>query len=111
MLTADNSWNPLASSDKFKSSLLKKQLLFYGTIVSRNTVWWSILWVDGKYTLPGWKKTDDLDLASLFDIAFLRIWYEGYDSLPNSKFNNWVDDYVIVRYNPSIRLRPWPLLK
>ena len=105
----DYSWKPISVNNPNRLSLLSKQILFYWTLISKNTVWWSILWSDSKYTLPGWSTTSNLNIASYFDIAFLRLWNDWYNI--NSKYNDWKDDYVIIRLNPQLQLNPWKLLK
>jgi len=104
-------WTIFSSKTPQRVLLSKKQLLIYGTVISKNTIWGSILWTDNKYTLPWGKKTSSLYLASLFDLAFFRFSNNLYNSEPNSKYNAWKDDYCIIRYNPSFKFNPWKLLK
>jgi len=111
ILPVDNNGVIISSETPDKYTQLKNQLLFYGTLVSKNTIWGSIMDINWDYMLPWGKRTDNLYLASLFDIAFLRRGSNLFDQLPNSKYNNGIDDYVIVRYNPDLKLNPWILLK
>jgi hypothetical protein len=88
----------LRSADEKGNSYSEGELLnklsIYGTLFTRNTIWWIIWWL----VLPGWQKTDNYDLAKTYDLNFLR----------NAKNANCDPNFysVQIQYNPSITTNP-----
>ncbi len=114
LLAWNLSWDPIDPYSSDRSWLLNKQLIFYGSLISRNTIWGSIQ-KNWKYTMPWWKLVDsntyNQKLSLAFDLAFFRVWNEWYNLPLNQKYNYWHDSYILVDYNSDIKLNPYHLTK
>lgn len=82
------SGEPFSESGLHRTGLLKKQLMIYGSIFSRNTIGGAVLVEQGStYVLPGGEPTKDLHKAVKYDLSFLRMYNYGSDGSPWSKNN------------------------
>jgi hypothetical protein len=83
------------SGNDYSDEELWNRLSIYGSLFTRNTIWWIIWWwID--MTLPWWQKTSDYELASKYDLNYVR-------KTPICS----EDDYsVLIRYNPSVTTNP-----
>lgn len=70
----------------------KDQLVIKWQVITSNTIWWAIKWSSGSYLLPGWKSSNDHNLALKYDLNYLRNWNDNY----NSSKNLWFNDYPLV---------------
>jgi hypothetical protein len=88
--SADASWNI------YPDSKLLERLELYGSLVSRNTIGWATQAEGTDYLLPGSAKTLDYDLASIYDLNYLR-------KTPICS----ADDYAfLIRYNSRVVTNP-----
>jgi hypothetical protein len=55
----------------YKDSQLLEQLELNWSLFTRNTIWWAIIWWTSR-TLPWWANTDDYELASRYDLNYVR---------------------------------------
>jgi hypothetical protein len=91
--SADAGWKA------YDESNLWKQLTIYGSVFTRNTIWWVSSKSNGdSRILPGWQKTDNYDLAKTYDLNFLR----------NAVNIGCDPDFysVQIQYNPSVTTNP-----
>lgn len=107
-------------SDSDRALMLSKQIVFFGWIYSKNTIWWGVRgeW-GGTYLLP-WNvksttNTTDLDLAVKYDLAFLRmnnfgskdpLLYNTFD--PSNWLNRGRDEFVIILFDNRNISNPLP---
>lgn len=93
IISANQYWN------KYPDNQLDKQLKLYGNLFTRNTIWWAVLgWQN--YTLPGWKTTNNYNLAEVYDLNYIR-------KVDNSCLTPTQDNYsFIIEYNSSIQTDP-----
>jgi hypothetical protein len=87
--SADENWN------SYWDEQLWERLTIEWSLFTRNTIWW-IIWWWVSMTLPWWQKTDDYELASVYDLNYIR-------KTPICS----ADDYsLLIKYNPSIITNP-----
>ncbi len=97
-------------SNAYRTNTLDHQIVFFGSVFSRNTIWWAVLWWDtgsDLYFLPGQVVTDNLHKAVEYDLSFLRmknIWWNS--ALWSSLYNNWRNEAVVIIHNPIISNNP-----
>lgn len=82
---------------KYSDTDLWIKLRMKGSLFTRNTVWGWLLAGEGNYILPGGSTTLSREIASIYDLNYIRRAQECTDS----------DDYsFLVEYDPSIQLNP-----
>ncbi len=91
--SATDLWN------KYSDSELNKRLILNGSLFTRNTIGWAIKW-STNYTLPGWKVTTNYDLASLYDLNYLR----KVPMLCDLSKDDWYS--FIIKYNTQNQINP-----
>jgi len=106
--SVDDSENLYTENTDERSDELDKQLIIEGSIISKNTIWGSILWEENTYILPGWIEIDadtatrqEKQEAFELDLNNLRVSNKGCD-----KNNDWdcTDEWeytnnVVIKYN------------
>ncbi|PID83952.1 hypothetical protein CSB09_03490 [Candidatus Gracilibacteria bacterium] len=115
--SVDDTGAPFLKSDMIRTKALTKQLMIYGTILSRNTIGGAILGELGeKYVLPGSEDTDDLDAAVRYDLSFLRMYNYGSDGSTSWSADNadkeWHQGHsesTVVIPNPEFISNPPPV--
>lgn len=98
---------PFDKSNSARTFLLNKQLIIFGSVLSKNTVGGAVRadsnW---KYTLP-WKNTTvSLDDAVRYDLSFLRMDHFGYD--PSSYMSRGHEEFVVILIDPRNVSNPLP---
>jgi hypothetical protein len=87
--SADKNWN------SYWDNQLWDRLTIFGSLFTRNTIWW-VIWWWASMTLPWWQKTNNYELASVYDLNYIR-------KTPICS----ADDYsLLIKYNPSITTNP-----
>jgi len=87
--SATVNWNDYSDID------LVNKLELYWSLFTRNTIWWAVK-LDTDYLLPWWEKISDFNLASKYDLNYVR-----------KTSICWIDDYsFLINYNPNIQLDP-----
>ncbi|MEF2176029.1 MAG: hypothetical protein V3575_06135 [Candidatus Absconditabacteria bacterium] len=66
-----------------RSTILSKQLIINGSIISKNTIGGSLLGTSGTYTLPGGATTTSLQEALKYDLNYFRVGNNGCDKNDN----------------------------
>lgn len=85
----------------FRTARLNKQLVFKGSLFTRNTIWWALA-TNNEYILPWWRKVSALQKnyneAIMYDLNYIRRWNNWYDNvLWTKKYNNWdISPFVII---------------
>ena len=103
-IVSTHGWEIISSQSPERNSQLSQQLYIKWSIFSRNTVWWSTE-QDWQYRLPGWRGSDNQDVAVQYDFEKLRRWnnnciqIEGVCRFPN---------YTIIEYDNRILSSPPP---
>lgn len=106
---------PYINSDR--SLALNKQIVFYGSIFTQNTVGWAVKATqnEAKYYLPSLHQnnildatTENLAKAIPYDLAFLRMDNKGYDSA-NASRNKWRQEAVVIIFNHNFISEPLPI--
>ena len=88
--SADETWTSIDDSN------LLNILEINWSLFTRNTIWGSLKAKNNSYALPWWQKTNDFDLASVFDLNQLR-------KVPIC----WENKYsVLVKYDSKIQSNP-----
>jgi len=79
----------------YNDSELSNRLDLYGSLFTRNTIWWAVkAW--SNYTLPGWSVTTNQSLAENYDLNYVR-----KTSICG------INDYSFkITYNPTIQTNP-----
>ena len=94
-------------SSSSRTVLLDKQLVIYGSVLSKNTVGGAVRADNnGKYFLPWQNSTVSLDEAVRYDLAFLRMDNHGYD--PTSYMNRGHGEFVVILVDPRNLTDPLP---
>ena len=89
--SADKNWNI------YQDSELNTRLKLIWSLFTRNTIWWAVK-ASTAYTLPWWQETTDFNLASVYDLNYIR---------KVNNLCNWPDDYsFLIKYNSSIQTDP-----
>ena len=94
LLSRDISWNKYSDWD------LLKQLELIWSLFTRNTIGWAVKG-SSNYTLPGWKETNDFELAENYDLNYLR--KVPVSCSAGSTSNTYS---FIITYNPTIQTNP-----
>lgn len=108
-ISTDSSWNVFLSDSSDRTTLLSKQLVLEGTLISTNTIGWAIYtwWY---YILPSWKQSSDFDLALTYDLNYVRRWNDLWDwadtNLDWNMYNKWNDEPFVIIYNSSLQSDP-----
>ncbi len=105
--SADYNGDKFTKSNSVRTFLLNKQLVIYGSLFSKNTIWGAVRantsWF---YTLP-WKNIwVNLDEAVRYDLAFLRM--DNFVHDPLSYLNKWHNEFVVVLTDPRNVSDPLP---
>ncbi len=94
VMSANSSWTPYTVSNSARTKDLSNQLVFYGGIYSKNTIWWAVLAdvTTGKYILPWGTNITNVTLndAVRYDLAFLRMANQWQNILLNGGRNEFV---------------------
>ncbi len=89
--STDKNWNSYSDSD------LNTKLELNWGLFTRNTIGWAVR-ANSEYLLPWWQKTDNFDLAEIYDLNYIR------------KVNNscWIwDNYsFLIKYDSRIQVDP-----
>lgn len=81
---------------EYNDSLLGTKLQMRWSLFTRNTIGWWIL-AGSNYLLPWWSSTSDIELASLYDLNYIRRAQVCWE----------VDDYsFLIEYDPRIQTNP-----
>ena len=91
--SADVSWNSYSDSD------LTNRLTLNWSLFTRNTIGWAVLW-DYNYTLPWGKITTDYNLASIYDLNYIR----KVPMICDWSLDDWYS--FIIKYSSSIQTNP-----
>jgi len=102
LLSANPSKQVLSEDTLARSRVLQKQLHIYGSVFSRNTVGWALR-KDDTYLLAWSKKTDNFDLAMIYDLNYLRRGNDGCDKNGNGNcIDSWeYPDATIIHYEKN----------
>jgi len=95
-------WALRSSKENWKiysDTELEKQLKLNWSLFTRNTIGWAIKW-NTNFVLPWWKLINDYDLASIYDLNYLRKVSVKCDLSKNDGIS------FIIEYNPSIQTNP-----
>ena len=108
VMSADETGKVIKVNDSARTTKLNKQLIIRGTIFSKNTIWWAILWETGKYNLPWMSQTDNLDVAIMYDLNYLRRSNVWCDKNGNDKCtDNWeYEEPLVIIFNSVINSNP-----
>ena len=89
--SAKSNWTSYLDSE------LNNKLIFNWSLFTRNTIGWAVK-ANTEYLLPWWKKTNNFDLAEIYDLNYIR-------KVDNSC--NIDEDYsFLIKYNSSIQTNP-----
>ena len=83
----------------YNDSELWNRLELFGSIFTRNTIWWAVIWWNS-FTLPWGQTTIDYDLAEIYDLNYIRKFELRCD---------WTeDDWIsfIIKFNPKNQINP-----
>ena len=104
----ENIENYIDSSDR--TLALKQQLIVKWTLITRNTIWWSIE-TDGNYMLPwGSYDSNKLENAKMYDLNLVRRWnkiIEENQTIMDTN-NQWYDNPFIIVYDSRLQNSPPP---
>ncbi len=89
--SSDSNWFTYSDLD------LNKQLIFDGSLFTRNTIGWAVL-ANSEYLLPWWQITNSFDLAETYDLNYVR----KVDNTCNSEN----DFSFLIKYNSNIQIDP-----
>ena len=96
IMSVNNHWDIYTWNNSIRTNELNRQLIINWSIISRNTIWGAILWSDGKYILPWWKKVPNT--APAYKKAFnLDLNYLRTGNKWHWKYNN----YLVIIYNTA----------
>ena len=96
---------PINSTERTEN--LQKQLVFHGSLFTRNTIGGAILGPTGRYILPGGMETTDINQAMLYDLNYLRRNNVGYnDPSWTQNLNAGKTDAFAIVYDPTIQTNP-----
>lgn len=96
LFSVNTDWSNF-STNTDRSIILNKQLIINWSIISKNTIWWSLLWSTWTYTLPWWVTTTSLEQALKYDLNYFRVWNDWCD-----KNNNKVCTDTWEYENPTV---------
>lgn len=88
MRSAKSNWTNYSDSE------LLNDLEIFWTVFTRNTIGWAVNW-GTSYTLPGWQETTDYELASSYDLNYLR-----------KSMSCWDDYALLIKYNSALQVNP-----
>jgi len=86
----------------YDDSDLNRQLKLNWSLFTRNTIGWAVLW-NSNFTLPWWEVTTDYNLASIYDLNYIRKVSPECDASWN-QIENSIS--FIIKYNPSVQINP-----
>lgn len=96
MLFADGTFRSASlDGSSYEDIDLWTKLHLYGSLFSKNTVGWAIN-AGGKYILPGWGKTTNLQLAKIYDLNYIR----------RNKACGPDEYSFLIQYNPNVQIDP-----
>lgn len=70
------------------TSLSKKQIVFYGSLYTRNTVGWATLNANSQYSLPNGEFTTDVETALQYDLSQLRLQDADSTKIPTDYYSS-----------------------
>ena len=90
------------SWDVYDDSELTERLVINWSLFTRNTIWWAteliVKWMWWDYLLPWWRKIKDYELASNYDLNFVRkVNYCKWDEKPYS---------LLIKYDWRVQTNP-----
>lgn len=110
MISVNNAWTPYLTDSAIRTAALNKQLYLKGSIFTRNTIGWAILWWKSwwNYILPWWAKTTQFDSAMLYDLNYVRRWNSWCDKNANGFCNDSGEfrDYFVIEYDSRVQIAP-----
>lgn len=112
IISVDDAGKTYLQDSTIRTADLKQQLYLKGSVFTRNTIWWAILWWEWeswwKYVLPGGSTTENFDIAMIYDLNYVRRWNVGCDKNGNLSCNDtweYIDPFII-EYDPRIQTIP-----
>ena len=83
----------------YNDTYLWQKLELFGSIFTRNTIWWAVRW-DTSFTLPWWQKINSFDLAQIYDLNYIR----KVDVLCD--WSDWDWYSFVIKFNPKNQINP-----
>ncbi len=107
LISVNASGVPYVQDSIERTQALKNQLFLNGSIFTRNTIGWGILaW--GEYILPGWTKTQNFDIAMIYDLNYIRranVWCDKNSN--NNCTDSWeYKDPFVIKYDTRVQSNP-----
>ena len=104
VISTTPTWEIVTSNISQRETQLTNQLYLKWSVFSRNTIWWAYE-QDNQFTLPGWRITENQDLAVQYDLEHLRYWNSNCLEVEEvCRFPN----YTIIEYDSRIISSPPP---
>jgi len=96
--------NPVTRTEK-----LGKQLILKWSLFTRNTIWGSLM-IWGTYQLPWNEKTNNYELAVVYDLNNIRLWNYWCEKIIDWEWNETEEcineNNFIIKYDPLVQNNP-----